>query len=404
MDTSLLRSYALQIESDLTGNILPFWIRHLVDREHGGFFGELSNDLKVNPAAARGALLSTRVLWTYSAAYSRYRDPAHLAMARWACDDLQAHYLDPVHGGYYWSSDAQHRPLQTRKQIYGQAFAMYSLAEYHRATGLKEPLEAAIGIFRLVEEHARDRKNGGYLEAFSRDWSDLDDMRLGAGDMNEPKSQNTHLHVLEAYSNLLRVWPDPTLHHALADLIEIMTSRILDRRTHHLQLFFARDWTVKSSAVSFGHDIEASWLMTEAAESLGEALGPALRDEMIAIADATLREGIDADGAVFNEGRDGKITDSNKEWWPQAEAVVGFLNAHQLSRDDRFLDAALKCWDFIAARLIDHRNGEWYRGVTRGGDILDHEAKASFWKCPYHNGRACMEATSRLHSISAQRT
>jgi mannobiose 2-epimerase len=403
MDSTVLTDYATRIESDLRENILPFWMHHVVDRDRGGFFGSLTNDLVVDRAAERGALLSCRILWTYASAYLRYRDAAYLDMADRAYADLITNFLDREHGGFFWSIAADGKVLRDRKQVYGQAFAIYALTEYHRATGRKPPLDQAIAIFRLLETHARESKQGGYLEAFSRTWAPIADLRLSDVDLNEPKSQNTHLHVMEAYTNLLRVWPDPTLRRAQLDLIEVMLTKIVNPTTAHLGLFFANDWTLRSDKISYGHDIEAAWLFTEAAQVLGDAtLRKRIKTLAVRIADVTLAEGIDADGAIFNEGSPAGLTDPNKEWWPQAEAVVGFLNAYAIGQDERHLRAALRCWDFIDQRLIDRQHGEWLRGVTRDGTALPRELKVSFWKCPYHNGRTGLEASTRLRALASK--
>lgn len=404
MNPGELSSYRSRIEADLRGNILPFWRQHVADREHQTFFGSLTNELVLDRAVARGALLTTRILWTFASAHRRYRDPADLAMADLAYADLLARFLDREHGGLFWSINADGTPERTRKQIYGQAFGIYALTEYHLATGQREPLDLAIAIFRLIEQHGRDRRLGGYWEAFARDWSPIEDVRLSAVDMNTPKSQNTLLHVMEAYTNLLRVWPDATLRSALADLLDVMRKHVLDATTHHLGLFFDADWTVKSDRISYGHDIEASWLFWEAVTVLADpAITARFKPAVLAIAEVTLAEGIDTDGGLYNEGSPAGLTNTNKEWWPQAEAVVGFLNAYQLSGDERFLRAALRTWDFIEAKLIDRRSGEWLRGVTRDGAVLTGELKVSFWKCPYHNGRAGLEAVARLAAIAGDR-
>jgi mannobiose 2-epimerase len=389
-----------RIETDLRGNILPFWIKQAVNPANGSFHGSLTNDLVPDPAAERGALLTTRILWTYAAAYRRYADPAYLALADYAYADLLARYHDPVHGGFYWSIAGDGTVRRDRKQVYGQAFAIYAFAEYHAASGRREPLDLAIATCRLIEQHARDRRWGGYLEAFGRDWQPIEDLRLSVVDLNEPKSQNTHLHIMEAYTNLLRVWPDAGLRRAQADLLAIMLDRIVNPVTAHLGLFFAADWTPRSAKISYGHDIEAAWLLTQAAEVLQDAaLTARIHPLAVRIAEVTLAEGIDADGGVYNEGDPTGITNANKEWWPQAEAVVGFLNAYQLSREERFLQAALHTWAFIEQRLIDRTRGEWLRGVTRDGQVLAGELKVSFWKCPYHNGRTGLEAVQRLRAI-----
>lgn len=402
MSPSVLTELASRIESDLRDNILPFWMRHVVDRERGAFFGALSNDLTIDHDAERGALLTCRILWTFSSAYLCYGDMTYLEMARRAYADLTTNFSDGDHGGSYWSIAPDGTVLRDRKQVYGQAFAIYALTEYYRATGDTAALHQAIAVFRLLERHARDSAFGGYFEAFSRTWQPIADMRLSEVDLNEPKSQNTHLHVMEAYTNLLRVWPDPVLRRAQTTLLETMLDRIVNPATTHLGLFFATDWTLRSDRISYGHDIEAAWLLTEAADVLGNAsLTARIHPIAVRIADVTLAEGIDADGGVFNEGSPNGLTDTNKEWWPQSEAVVGFINAYQLSRDERHLNAALRCWEFVEQRLIDRKHGEWLRGVTRDGTPLKHELKVSFWKCPYHNGRTGLEAPARLRSLAA---
>jgi mannobiose 2-epimerase len=400
MSPDVAADYIRRIEGDLRGNILPFWISRVVDGDGHAFFGSLTNDLVVDRDAERGSLLTSRILWTYAAAYSKYRDPAYLAMADHASDDLMLHFHDAKFGGFWWSVSADGTVLRDRKQVYGQAFALYALAEYHAATGRREPLDLAIAAYRLIERHAKSPQ-GGYLEAFGRAWEPIEDMRLSAVDLNEPKSQNTHLHIMEAYTRLLLVWPDPGLREALTGLVEIMLGRIVNPETGHLGLFFAEDWSPRYDRISYGHDIEAAWLLTWAADVLKDpGLTARILPLAVRIAEVTLAEGVDADGGVYNQGSPEGLTDTNKEWWPQAEAVVGFLNAYQLSGQERFASAALRAWDFIEARLIDRRKGEWFRGVTRDGIVLDNDLKVSFWKCPYHNGRTGLEAVRRLSELS----
>jgi len=402
--STVLSECAARIESDLRQNILPFWINHAVDQATGSFHGELNHDLVLNRAAERGALLSTRILWTYAAAYRAYREPAHLAMAEHAYADLFARFHDATHGGFYWSIAADGTVLRDRKQVYAQAFAIYALSEFHAATDRQAPLDQAIATFRLIEAHARESAFGGYLEAFGRAWEPIADMRLSAIDQNDPKSQNTLLHIMEAYTNLLRVWPDAGLRRALTELVEIMLTRVVGAATGHLGLFFANDWALHSDKISYGHDIEAAWLLTEAANALGDpALTARIRALAVKIADVTLIEGTDADGGIYNQGGPAGVIDFSKEWWPQAEAVIGFLNAYQFSHDERHLAAALHTWDFIEARLIDRKNGEWFRGVTRDGQVITSFEKVGFWKCPYHNGRMGLEAVRRLRAVLKNR-
>jgi cellobiose epimerase len=404
VNPAILNDYSRRIEGDLRGNILPFWIERVVNPGDHSFHGSLTNDLTVDPGSERGVVLTSRILWTYSAAYARYRDPAYLAMADYAFGDLQSRFRDPQQGGYWWSIAADGSVLHAHKQILGEAFAIYALAEYHGATGRREPLDQAIATYRLIEQHASARL-GGYFDAVGRAWESISDMRLSGAALNAPKSQDTHLHIMEAYTRLLTVWPEPALRSALARLVEVMLDHVVNPLTGHLAQFFDEDWTPRSDLIAYGHDIEAAWLLTLAGDALQDVgLTKRIKSMAVKLAETTLAEGVDADGGLYYHGGPGGPTDTNKEWWPQAEAVVGFLNAYQISRQERFLTAALRTWDFIEARIIDHKHGEWFRSVTRDGRVLDHELKVGFWKCPYHNGRTGLEATRRLREISIEST
>lgn len=402
MNPAVLLDYSNRIERDLRSNVLPFWLEHAVAPQPPYLVGSLTNDLVVDPSAERGMLLATRVLWAFSAAFLRYGEPPYAKLADVAFEELQTRFWDAAHGGYRWAIHADGSTSRDRKQIYGQAFAIYALAEYAAGTGRPEPLSRAIQLFELVEQHARDHGQRGYFEAFDAGWAPLEDLRLSEIDQNDPKSQNTHLHVMEAYAALLRRWPDPRLRAALADLIDVMITKIL-RPDGHLGLFFGAGWELRSDRVSYGHDIEAAWLLNDAAAVVGDAeLAGRVRAASLRLAELTLAEGVDADGGVYNEGGPGGLTNTNKEWWPQAEAVVGFLDAYQQSGDEKFLAAALRTWDFIERRLIDRDHGEWFRGVSRDGRLLERELKVSFWKCPYHNARAALEATRRLRALAGR--
>jgi mannobiose 2-epimerase len=401
VDNAALRTALASIETELRTDILPFWLKYTRDRERGGFYGEISNDLTIKKNAPRGALLTSRILWTFSSAYRHYKDPALLEMARWAYDDLVAKFWDNEQGGLYWSIKANGTPLDTRKVIYGQAFGIYALSEYHRATGDRAPLDRAIALYRLVESHAHDAKNRGYFEEFDREWKRLSNSRRSLVSTLGSKSQNTHLHVMEAYANLLRVWPDADLHANLTDLADVMMTRVLNPANHHLRLFLGDDWTPRSDEISFGHDIEFSWLLLETADVLGDHdLIARVQKTAVEVARAILAEGVDSDGGLLSEANPKGLTNTNKEWWQQAEAVTGFFNAYQLSGEPQFLQASLRSWDFIEAHVIDHKRGEWYNLLSRNCTILSPD-KVSLWKCPYHDGRTCIEMVDRLNAVLA---
>ncbi len=397
MHPSIHSSFRAGLEAELHDHILAFWRERMVDRERGGFYGRLDGAGRLHPEAAKGVVLNARILWSFAAA-ARYtgRDD-YRRLAERAHTYLHEHFADREQGGVYWLLDCEGRALDTKKQIYAQAFAVYALAEYYQLNGSREALGWAVRLYGLIERHSRDRQRGGYLEAFDRDWRLLADLRLSERDANEAKTMNTHLHVLEAYTNLYRVWPDGQLRQDLRQLIELFLTRFIDPSTRHLHLFFDEAWNLKSRTISFGHDIEAAWLLTEAAVLAGEAaLVEEVEKKAVAIAAATLAEGVDADGGLFNEAGPAGLTDTGKHWWPQAEAMVGFWNAWELSGEARYADAARHSWRFIQQYLADRAGGEWRWGVYRDGTPMREEDKAGPWKAPYHNTRACLEMIGRL--------
>ena len=400
IDQTIITQYIEKIESELLDNILPFWMNHTVDKDFGGFYGEISNDLKVNPHASKGALLTARILWTYAAAYRRYHLPVYMDMAHYAYQSLINHFWDDEYSGLYWEISADGKPLRTRKQIYGQAFGIYSLAEYYAASGDQQALDKAVAIFNAIEKFSYDPIYHGYFEAFSRSWQPVADLKLSEQDMNVNKSQNTHLHILEAYTNLIRVWDDKHLRKQQTALIDVMLNKITNPLTHHLILFQDEDWIPKSDSISYGHDIEASWLLFEAAEVVGHHnLIDDVKSHALEMAQAVYEQGLDTDGAIFYESAPNGEIDRRKSWWPQVEASVGFLNAYQLSGQEYFLQAALNSWDFIEKNFIDRKYGGWFRFAGHDVPEIDQKPKVSFWKCPYHNSRACMELSSRLQTL-----
>ncbi len=390
------------MERDLRENVLPFWIREGVDERHGGFRGYVSDDGVPSPLAPKGGVLCARILWTYAAALRRTGEEAHRRMADRAYAYLRDRFFDPEHGGTYWMLDHAGRPLADRKQTYALAFGVYALAEYHRATGSAEALEKAVALHRSIEAHASDPAHGGYWEARARDWSRLDDVRLSGKDLNAPKSMNTHLHVMEAYASLLRAWEDPGLRARLRALVALHLDRIVDPSSGHLVLFFDGRWQPLSCTVSFGHDIEASWLLVEAAELTGdEALRERAKATARRMARVTLGEGVDPEhGGLFAERQEDWRLDDEKHWWMQAEAVVGFLNAYELTGEEPYLAAAERTWAFVELFLIDRVHGEWRWRVRRDGTPIPGLPKIEPWKCPYHNSRAALEVADRVARLS----
>jgi mannobiose 2-epimerase len=397
-----LRALRDAMRDELTTRILPFWLTAASDRQRGGVIGLIDEDGTPHPDAPKGAILHARVLWTFSAAYRALGDEVHRREADRAAVHFASHFVDPTFGGAFWMLDARGRPMDERKHVYAQAFAIYALAEHFRATADERSLHGAIAIFRLVESHAYDAGNIGYDECFSRAWTPLEDVRLSEQDLNERRSMNTHLHLLEAYTTLHAAWPDPHLAGRIRTLLELFLDRIIAPEGDRVVAFFTERWEPRSAKSSFGHDVETSWLLVEGAHALGDpALTERVRAAAMRLSAAVLDGGLDAEhGGLFYE-RDAHRLDTDKEWWPQAEAIVGFLAAYQDAGDARYLDAAMSTWRFIERHLADRRNGEWFRRVSREGDRTRGGEKVGPWKCPYHNGRACLEVIARVDALLA---
>jgi cellobiose epimerase len=390
-----------RVERELLDDILPFWLKYVIDEEYGGFRGQIANDLTIEPKANKGLILNARILWTFAKAHKVYGKDVYRQTAERAYDYLREQFWDEEYGGVYWMVDYLGKPVETKKRIYGQAFAMYALTEYVSAGGGKQPLQMAIALHRMIEDASHDVEHGGYFETYERDWTLSREQRLSEVDMDEKKSMNTHLHLLEGYANLLKVWNDEALRGQLSQLAHIFLDHIIHPETYHLRMFFDEQWRDRSRCVSFGHDIEASWLICEKTEVLGDkALLEEARSISVKMAQAIYEQAIDTDGGLMYEGRGNEITDDSKHWWPQAEAVVGFLHAFELTGAEYFLKAAEKSWDFIDRYIVDHARGEWYWKVSRNGIPSDEKFKVDAWKCPYHNSRTCFEVMERLDRMA----
>ena len=430
-----------EMQDVLEKNILHFWMTQMVDEENGGFYGRMDNSGTIHPEAEKGAILNARILWAFSAAHrvlgnldgldnienlKNLEIPDYASMARRAYEYFVSHFIDWEYGGVYWSLDSKGQPLDTKKQFYAIGFAIYGLSEYARATGDREALDYALQLFDCIEEHAFDHKYNGYIEACTREWGEIADMRLSELDANYPKSQNTHLHIIEPYTNLLRCLKElhaqescdyvPVLgsvlpigisvpmetivrvEGALRNLIDIFTDRILNPETHHLDLFFEMDWTRGAGHLeSYGHDIECSWLMHEAALVLGDPQVLAKVEPIVREVAEASEKGLRPDGSMIHEANlDTGHQDDDLHWWVQAENVVGWYNIYQHFGDEEALEKAFHCWTYIKQNLIDYEHGEWYWSRHADGSLNTTDDKAGFWKCPYHNSRMCLEVIERV--------
>ncbi len=393
-ETDLLR-LRQEVLSNLTDNILPFWTARFRDSVNGGFLGRISGEGAEDPSAPKGAILNARILWAFSAAYRVLGRPEYLRSATLAFREIAGRFYDREFGGVYWSLDAQGRPLDTKKQFYAIGFAIYGLSEYARATSDAQAKDLAVSLYRDIEQHSFDPENNGYIEALARDWSPIADMRLSEKDANERKTMNTHLHIIEPYTALYRIWPDEGLRERIRNLLFIFREKIMDRRSGHLQLFFDDSWNSRRDMVSYGHDIEASWLLYEAASVIGEDTG-ALLPEIVKIAAAATEGYVPGAGLMYEMDRSRGSIDADRHWWVQAEAVVGYLNLYQLTGERQALEKACATWDFIRDHLVDTAGGEWFWSLRADGSTNTADDKAGFWKCPYHNSRMCLEVIERV--------
>ena len=412
--TKELLTYRTTFEKELHKNILDFWIKYGIEKEGDGFYG--AADLKGNAVkgAPKSCVLNARILWTFAEAAIQTKNSKYAEIATRALKVLQEHFQDKDFGGYFMSIDAQNQPLDTVKHTYSQAFVLYALSKYYEllpSHSLQNKLDA---YFLFLEQKTKDLSNPGYFEAFTREWQLYSENRMA--DNNEPRSMNTHLHIMEAYAAYYKVSGNKFARKRLQEILELFTQKII-RPSGHLGIFFNEDFceTEASKAIcSFGHDIEASWLLWEAAEILGDAKMMAIIKPLsIKMLDAVDRVGVDKDGGLFLEStRFGSHLRTNKHWWPQAETLVAFMNGFELTNDLNYFEKLKLSWNFIDKHVIDHKNGEWFTKVNRLGEPYLTEPKndpspyyrnnwkIDPWKCPYHNGRAMMELIKRIDKLT----
>lgn len=396
MQRLVLQQYKQDLKRELQ-NILYYWTDYTLDTNYGGFVGKIDSDNNVNPTSPKGSVLNARILWTFSAAYNQCPDNNVLEVAKRAYQYFKEHFIDHEYGGVYWSVTYDGKSLDDKKQIYAIAFALYGLTEYFKASGNRDALDLALQLYETIEERSFDVENEGYFEAFTREWDELSDLRLSSKDDNEKKTMNTHLHILEAYTNLYQVWPDENLKDQIARLIRNFMDHMVDSDTHHLILFLDEKWVPKSNTISFGHDIEAAWLLLEAAEIIyNKPLIEQVKELSMKMTYAAAN-GLDKDGGLWYEYEPStNRLVKEKHWWVQAEAMIGFFNAFELSADQEFLIKSYQTWEFIKDKVLDNVNGEWFWGILPNGEPMPQEDKVGLWKCPYHNSRACLEIIKRI--------
>ncbi len=406
---AVLHNLCDELRTEVVEHILPFWMHNVVDKKNGGFHGQILNNNTIVEDAPRSIILYSRILWTFSASYrilhkNRYRD-----IAEQAYNYIMNHFWDQVYGGVYWMVDNKGKVIEQKKHVYAQAFTIYGLSEFNRATSNTTALNRAMDLYHLLKKYSYQSDGTGYHEAFTRQWTPLNDVRLSDKDDAQQRSMNTHLHLFEAFANLYRAHQNDDLKNDLTALVQLFFGPIYNIENNHFYTFFDEKWNPTTDIYSYGHDIEAAWLLLDASRVLNKnEIIEKSQELILTLADVTLNEGVDQEvGGLFHTGCSGNAMDSDKHWWAQTEAIVGFVYAYKVSGNERYLEAADKIWEFVKKYMIDQRYGEWYFRVDRNGKPYMQEEKAGAWKCPYHNvrmGLELMEQVNLLKSTPGEQT
>lgn len=382
--------FTKEIRAELTDHIIPFW-HGLRDDQNGGFIGQVDVDLTRHPEAVKGCILNSRILWFFSETYMSLKDPMLLSDADHAYAML-LRMTDEQNGGVYWALNADGTVADGTKHTYNQAFAIYALSAYYRATGKEEALRRAEALFDVIETHCCDA--GGYLEAFTADWRPESNEKLSENGVMAGRTMNTLLHVLEGYTGLYEASRSPRVRERLYFIFDIFKNHVYNPEKRRQEVFFDHEYHTLIDLHSFGHDIETSWLADHTLDVLGdERLTAEIRPMLQAMAEHTLQAAF-TDHGFANESERG-VVDTKRVWWVQAEALLGFLNAWQRTGEERYRQAMLTQWRCIRDVLVDHRDGsEWYWYIREDGTPGDLPIVEP-WKCPYHNGRMALEVLRR---------
>lgn len=379
-----------EISRELKDRIIPFW-KGLRDPS-GGYIGQVEFDLTRRPDADRGCILNSRILWFFSEGYMLLKDESLLDEAGHAYEMLKR-MTDGENGGVFWSVHPDGSPADTTKHAYNQAFAIYALSAYYRASKNPEALKLAEELFEITETKCRD--GGGYLEAFTADWKPAGNDKLSENGVEAGRTMNTLLHMLEGCTGLYEANRSEAVRARLYDIADVFEHRIYNPEKHRQEVFFDADYNTLIDLHSFGHDIETSWLMDHTLDVLGDnALTERIRPLLLSMADRTYHDALTESG-FCNESECGRVN-TDRIWWVQAEALLGFLNAYKHTGEERYKSAVLSQWRYIRDVLSDRREGsEWFWSVREDG-VPNEKPIVEQWKCPYHNGRMCFEVLKRI--------
>lgn len=387
------KQFVSEVREHLTKALIPFW-EGLKDETYGGYYGYMGYDLVVNQKAEKGCILNSRILWFFSNAYDLLREEHLLEHAKHAYQFLKEYCIDATYGGVYWSLHCDGTVLDGTKHTYNQAFAIYALSSYYAVTKEEEALEIAQNLYQLIEERCKDEE--GYLEAFTIDFKPESNEKLSENGVLAEKTMNTLLHVFEAYTELYRVTKKEEVGNNLRFMMELFTDKVYNKQLGRQEVFFDSHWNSLLDLYSYGHDIETSWLMDRGAEVLADKSYQEKIGQVTKVIAENIYHRAYIDHSLVNEAEDG-VVDKTRVWWVQAETVVGFLNAWQKQKGcDYYLEGAFDVWNYIKEYMIDKRNGsEWYWALDENHNPIEKPIVEP-WKCPYHNGRMCIEVIRRL--------
>ncbi len=382
-----------EVKDHLLNTIIPFW-KNLRDDEYGGYYGWLDYDLKLDKKAVKGCILNSRITWFFANAYTLLKDESLLDEAKHGFQFMKDYCFDKENGGIFWSINYDGTPEDTTKHTYNQAFCIYALSSYYEASGDKEALKMAKDLFHIIEEKCTDEV--GYLEAFDKEFHLIENDKLSENGVIADKTMNTLLHVFEAYTELYRVDKDPEVKARIEWILDTIADKIYNPVLHRQEVFFDKNYNSILDLHSYGHDIETAWLMNRGIDVLDEE---AYKKKINPIIDDLTEQiyQIAFDGhSLANECEKG-VVNTHRIWWVQAEAVIGFINGYQRHTDRKdYLNAAKAEWEFIKDYMIDKREGsEWFWETDENGKPYPDRPIVEPWKCPYHNGRMCMEIIRR---------
>lgn len=382
-----------EIREHLQQSIIPFW-KSLRDDTYGGYYGYVGYDLTVDERAVKGCILNSRITWFFANAYLTLGDESLISEARHGFEFMKEFCLDKENGGVFWSVTYDGKPEDTTKHTYNQAFSIYALSAYYDATKDEESIRIAEELYELIEEKCRNE--GGYLEAFDRQFYPMENDKLSENGVIADRTMNTLLHVFESYTEFYRVTKKKEVKERLEWMMDIIAEKIYNPKLHRQEVFFDLDYHTLIDLHSYGHDIETAWLVDRGVEIVGN---PEYEAKMTPITKELTRQIYETaykSHSLSNECEKG-IVDTDRVWWVQAEAVVGFLNGYQKDKDrSEYLKAAEDIWQYIKTYLIDTREGsEWYWLLDREGRPYEDKPIVEPWKCPYHNGRMCIEVIRR---------